>query len=59
MFIIKSVPFLCKALLTARLFNCEPFRGHCPSDVNISNMHPRDLSFGIDEIFLDAEKELG
>ena len=54
----QSVPFLCKALLTARLFNCELFRAHCTSDVNVLNMHPKDLSFGIDEIFLDAEKVL-
>ena len=48
----------CKALLTAGLFHCEPFRAHCTSDVNVLNMHPKDLSFGIDEIFLDAEKVL-
>ena len=47
----QSVPFLCKALLTARLFNCEPYRGHCSFDLNISNMHPKDLSFRTDEIF--------
>ena len=38
-------------LLLARLFNCEPFSGHYSSDLNISNMHPKDLSFRIDEIF--------
>ena len=45
----QSVPRLCKAFLTARLFNCETFRDHCSSDL-ISNMHLKDLSFGIDEI---------
>ena len=45
-----NVPLLCKVLLTTRLLNCEPFRGHC-SDLNISNMDPKDLSFRTDEIF--------
>ena len=34
------------------MFNCEPFRGHCSSDLNISNVHPKDFSFRIDEIAL-------
>ena len=46
----QSVPLLCKAFLTARLFNCEPFREDCSSDLIISNMYPKDLSFRIDEI---------
>ena len=47
----QSIPLLCKALLPARLFNCEPFSGHWSFDLNIFNMRPKDLSFGIDEIF--------
>ena len=42
----QSVPHLCVALLTARLIV-----SNCTSDLNISNMHPKDLSFWIDEIF--------
>ena len=47
----QSVPLLCKVILTASLFNCEPFRGHCSSYLNISNICPKKLSFMIDEIF--------
>ena len=50
-FILLYKEVLCKALLTARLFNCEPYRRHCSFDLNISNMHPKDLSFRTDEIF--------
>ena len=52
----QSVPRLCKAFLTARLFNCETFRDHCSSDL-ISNMHLKDLSFGIDEIAKRYKRE--
>ena len=44
----QSDALLCKALLTARLLNCEPFRSHCSSDLNIPNTYPKDLSFGKD-----------
>ena len=47
----QGVPLLCRALLTARLFNCEPFRGHCSPDLNTFNVHAKDPSFRIDEIF--------
>ena len=33
------------------LLDHEPFRAHCSSDLNISNVHPKDLSFVIAESF--------
>ena len=48
---VICVSLFCNMLLTVRLYNCEPFRGHCSFDLNILNMHPKDLSFRIDKIF--------
>ena len=48
------VPLLCKVFLTARLFvsHWSSIRSHCSSKLNIANKHPKELSLGIDEIFL-------
>ena len=48
----QSVPLLCKALLLPDCLIVSHLRGHCSSDLNISNMLPKDLSFRIDNFIL-------
>lgn len=48
----QSVPLLCKVFVTVKLYNWEPFRDHCFSVPQISNIGPKLFPSKTDEIFV-------